>query len=190
MTTLREAAQQALKSLEGWMDDAPSQWTTRDEKTITDLRAALEQQEPDLRNANPIGLTPPQKALQQKQFRAALEQSEQPTRAQQMRGAGYTRRPSLREMAEEPTVRIKCTVVDDQHPNGVAFEQWGNATGRHCTHPPRREWQGLKEEEIIEAVRESDLDWHRGWTLEDGEPNRYTKLARAIEAALKEKNHE
>lgn len=58
------------------------------------------------------------------------------------------------------------------------------------TYPPRREWQGLTKEEIIEAVRESDLDWHRGWTLEDGEPNRYTKLARAIEAALKEKNHE
>lgn len=49
-------------------------------------------------------------------------------------------------------------------------------------------WQGLTEEEIIEAVRESDLDWHRGWTLEDGEPNRYTKFARAIEAKLKEKN--
>jgi hypothetical protein len=43
MTTLREAAQQALEALEGWKDDAPSQWTTRDEKTITALRAALEQ---------------------------------------------------------------------------------------------------------------------------------------------------
>jgi len=45
MTTLREAAQQALEALEGWKDDAPSQWTTRDEKTITALRAALEQPE-------------------------------------------------------------------------------------------------------------------------------------------------
>ncbi len=56
------------------------------------------------------------------------------------------------------------------------------------THPPRREWRGLTEEEIIDAVRESDLDWHQGWTLEDGEPNRYTQLTRAIEAALKERN--
>jgi hypothetical protein len=57
------------------------------------------------------------------------------------------------------------------------------------TAPPRREWRSLSEEEIIDAVRESDLDWQRGWTLEDSEPNRYTQLARAIEAKLKEKNH-
>jgi hypothetical protein len=42
---LREAAQQALEALEAWEDAAPSQWTTRDEKTITALRAALEQPE-------------------------------------------------------------------------------------------------------------------------------------------------
>jgi hypothetical protein len=54
----------------------------------------------------------------------------------------------------------------------------------------RREWQSLSEGEIIDAVRESDLDWQRGWTLEDSEPNRYTQLARAIEAALRSKNHE
>lgn len=45
MTTLREAAQQALEALEGWKDDAPSQWSTNDEKLITTLRAALEQPE-------------------------------------------------------------------------------------------------------------------------------------------------
>jgi hypothetical protein len=43
MSDLRTAARQALEALEGWKDDAPSQWTTRDEKTITALRAALEQ---------------------------------------------------------------------------------------------------------------------------------------------------
>ena len=47
MTTLREAAQQALEALEGWKDDAPSQWTTRDEKTITALRAALAEPVPE-----------------------------------------------------------------------------------------------------------------------------------------------
>ena len=45
MTDLRTAAQQALEALEAWEDAAPSQWTTRDEKTITALRAALAQQE-------------------------------------------------------------------------------------------------------------------------------------------------
>ena len=48
MTDLRTAAQQALEALEGWKDDAPSWWTTGDEKTITALRAALEQPEPDI----------------------------------------------------------------------------------------------------------------------------------------------
>jgi hypothetical protein len=56
--------------------------------------------------------------------------------------------------------------------------------------PPRREWKSLSEGEIIDAVRESDLDWQRGWTLEDSEPNRYTQLARAIEAKLRELNHD
>ena len=46
MTDLRSAAEKALKALEGWKDDAPSWWTTGDEKTITALRAALEQPEP------------------------------------------------------------------------------------------------------------------------------------------------
>jgi hypothetical protein len=45
MTDLRDAARQALEALEGWKDDAPSQWSTNDEKLITVLRAALEQPE-------------------------------------------------------------------------------------------------------------------------------------------------
>lgn len=28
---------------------------------------------------------------------------------------------------QEQKVRFKCTVIDDQHPNGVPLEQWGNA---------------------------------------------------------------
>ncbi len=45
MSDLRDAAEKALKALEGWKDDAPSWWTTGDEKTITALKAALEQPE-------------------------------------------------------------------------------------------------------------------------------------------------
>jgi hypothetical protein len=41
MSNLRDAARQALEALEGWKDDAPSQWSTNDEKTITALREAL-----------------------------------------------------------------------------------------------------------------------------------------------------
>lgn len=71
---------------------------------------------------------------------------------------------------QEPTVRIKCTVVDNQHPSGVPFEQWVNA--------PRREWQSLTEDEIRMAYG-NDLKYR------DGD---YERFARAIEAALKEKN--
>jgi hypothetical protein len=42
MSNLRDAAEKALKALEGWKDDAPSWWTTGDEKTIIALKAALE----------------------------------------------------------------------------------------------------------------------------------------------------
>lgn len=72
---------------------------------------------------------------------------------------------------QEPTVRIKCTVVDNQNPNGVPFEQWVNA--------PRREWQGLTEDEIRMAYGK-DLKYR------DGD---YERFARAVEAKLKEKNN-
>ena len=49
------------------------------------------------------------------------------------------------------------------------------------TTPPQR--KPLSDEEVHDAVRESDLDWHQGWTLDNDEPNRFISLARAIEAA-------
>jgi len=160
-------------------------------------------------------------------FRKLLAQEEQPNRAQQMRDAGYTRRPTLREMAQEeqePTVRIKCTVVDNQHPNGIPFEQWVNAPqqeqepvraesvttppckgmncgaidGRshslecHAEHSaaiaggrfvplPRREWQSLSDKEISAM-----FPAHLRGDYKDLIPYSF---ARAIEAALKEKNN-
>ena len=41
----------------------------------------------------------------------------------------------------------------------------------------------LTDDEILDLVRECDLDWHAGFSIGDDE-NRYAKLARAIEAAL------
>lgn len=49
------------------------------------------------------------------------------------------------------------------------------------TAPPQR--KPLTDAEIVEAVREADLDWQAGWTLDEHEPNRFTTLARAIERA-------
>ena len=50
---------------------------------------------------------------------------------------------------------------------------WDREALEQFVHPPRRSWQGLSEEEI-----------------EDLRDDRYFRFARAIEAALKEKNND
>jgi hypothetical protein len=73
---------------------------------------------------------------------------------------------AVRQMQEQK-VRFKCTVIDDQHPNGVPLEQWGN------TAP--RQWVGLTRNEAMEIINSMvGHDW------------RYA--VDAIEAKLKEKN--
>ena len=42
----------------------------------------------------------------------------------------------------------------------------------------------LNDEQIQDAVREADLDWQQGWTLDDELPNRYITFARAVESAV------
>jgi hypothetical protein len=76
---------------------------------------------------------------------------------------------------QEPTVRIKCTVVDNQHPSGVPFEQWVNA--------PRREWRNLTMQEINALPEIGGVMWRMGTALA------VLRAIRAVEQALKEKNH-
>jgi hypothetical protein len=106
-------------------------------------------------------------------LRAALEQ---PERAQAMRDAGYARRPTLREMAEpeqEPVAwmrkRDNRLAVND---GGIFDCDWTPL----FTHPPRREWRGLTEED-----RSVLFSTHFNSPYE---------LVNAIEAALRSKNHE
>jgi hypothetical protein len=121
----------------------------------------------------------------------------EPNRAQKMRDAGYTRRPTLREMAEP---------VQEQEPVAWMWEQQArrNSTGiggwdrllLFCrpaedpfvpkrnitplyTHPPRREWRSLSEEEM------KDL-----WAAHGYKSAMCKPFARAIEAALRSKNHD
>jgi len=44
----------------------------------------------------------------------------------------------------------------------------------------------MKQDEIIEMARQADLDWHKGWTLEDGEPNRFEAFAKLVAAKERE----
>jgi hypothetical protein len=159
MSTLREAAQQALEALGcieygiNGIEYGPSDDTT--ESAITALRAALAQQE------------------------------------------------------QEPTVRYKCTVVDNYHPNGVPFEQWVNAPQEEpepvapyawmavggtiwrrktseddvplYTRPPRREWHGLKEWEINDGRDQLPTEDLCNWSFRQG--------VYFAEKALKERNN-
>jgi hypothetical protein len=81
--------------------------------------------------------------------------------------------PPRRETEQEPTVRIKCTVVDNQHPSGVPFEQWVNA--------PRREWQGLSDEEINDGRDQLPTEDLCNWSFRQG--------VYFAEDKLKEKNN-
>ena len=129
MTTLREAAQQALEALEGWKDDAPSQWSTNDEKRITTLRAALEQPEQE-----PV---------------AWIESPH-----------GAIRRNTLYRITAPQSLAWSIPLY---------------------AHPPRREWQSLTPEEVMQMTRAECVDMR--W------PSTALNIARDIEAALKERNH-
>ena len=148
MTTItvpRAVLEQALEALEYHVEQTRSIWKTS--QAIDALRAALAQQEDIAQN------------LQSRMDAAMLLEERRQEVAQ-----------PHRETEQEPTVRIKCTVVDNQHPSGVPFEQWVNA--------PRREWQSLTEDEIRRMGNETPGQ-QGGWNL---------AFARAVEAKLKEKN--
>jgi hypothetical protein len=135
MSTLREAAQQALEALENAEEDGNCEYGATDA-----LRSALAQQErepvawmDDFGNAFPLGA---------------------------VKGAGSWR--------------------DDHQRNWTPL----------YTHPPRREWQSLTEEEIgdvFQAARNAKLG-----SANDNSRHRLSvvEIARAVEQALKEKNHE
>jgi hypothetical protein len=181
----RALLEQALEALEGFVrfaaihsdgPDASDKYLAEDyaeeaflktAKVLPDLRAALAQEEPNLRNANPIGLTPPQKALQREQFRAEA-----------------ALRAALAQEEQEPvawmvyTLDGKSVCVTD---NPADFGDQHKALPLY-THPLRREWKGLSEEEIYSH-------WH-GTDWRESVFVRLPAFAHAIEAALKERNHE
>jgi len=77
----------------------------------------------------------------------------------------------VHQTAQPALVKFKFTMVDDQHPQGIPLEQWGN-TGK-----AQRPWVGLTDEEM-QAVVDAQLLVSN--------INVYFK---AIEAKLKEKNN-
>ena len=165
MTALREAAQQILEALEIGYDSAQAE--------AAQYHAAMAGYRPERHAEMDADVAKIAKAIST--LKAALAQEEQ--------------EPVL-VVEKEPDYMSRGHFYEGSKPFIDPTEVWKLPIGTKLyTQPPRREWRGLTEEEIIEAVRESDLDWHRGWTLEDGESNRYTKLACTLDGVLKEKNN-
>ena len=82
------------------------------------------------------------------------------------------------EPAQEP-VAWECKAGGLKPLTQRQYDAQTAATKRHYTRiaPPQR--KPLTEEEIVDAVREADLDWQAGWTLDERAPNRFVTLARA-----------
>jgi hypothetical protein len=137
MTTLREAAQQALEALHeiAWCND--SRWQTdRAETVIPALRAALAQEEQE-----PVAWRDP----------------------------------------------VTDDIVSVAHRATWETDYGLGGKGRAATYieplytaPPRREWKGLSDTEVL-SIHQS---------LCNTVGSDYRTVARAIEQALKEKNHE
>jgi len=150
MTDLRTAARQALETLEQLVIGTEYEEAVATEKIITALKAALEQPEPP-----PEAQTEAEKIAYCAGWWAAMEQKrEQPEQE-----------PVVCPHRDEPRgcYRVRCQL------------------GRKCveplyTHPPRREWRGLTEEEI-QSIHDT---YHKRMGPQE--------FARSVEAALKERN--
>ena len=187
MTTLREAAQQALEALE-YYQHRKLEWDYADEATITDLRAALAQQEQEPvtwgvdwgRDGDQSCCTIIKRHADGTQEVVAVEYG--PPRSEtEQEPVAYTGDVALRMREAGMTFHLGM-------PHAAVMEQMTRFHDLVCAEasikaaaafatPPRREWQSLRNKEIVQIVtdRLTDGDW--------------IDVARAIEQALKERNN-
>jgi hypothetical protein len=200
MNDLRAAAQQALEFL-----DAEFGWSPGEAPRIDALRTALAQQEQEKQSVAekfraafdaPPAPTPDQSAINWLKARPYIEAF--------IDGMGYDM--TLTDERVRFEAREKVDVLAQQEPYCYIYE-YDSAFGLHrefypgpyngkqkpdrtvplYTHPPRREWQSLTEEEIRELTFHNQRTL---WPRPDRSDVRATAIpfARAIEAALKERN--
>jgi hypothetical protein len=177
MSDLRSAAQQAMEALEFMADEwgftqkanRPERW-----QAITALKAALKQPEQGGKTGWPPGL------LQDDCRGLSKWLASQPDARRRVREAVA----ALEQTEQEP---LAIATVNESL--GVVFKFSRSHTllpGQMLyvyTHPPRREWRGLTEEETAQVLGFGD------YTARSTEVT-LTVIARAIEAALRSKNHE
>ena len=116
-------------------------------------------------------------------LRAALEQ---PTRAQAMRDAGYARRPTLREMAEPEQEPVAWRWRLRSPTDAPGFAQPWNVT----TYYPREQANEIEPLYTAPPQRKPPLTEEEIQSIHDTYHKRMgpQEFARAIEAALKERN--
>jgi hypothetical protein len=165
MTTLREAAQQALEAMESISDCYVGDDDDAGECASCHERS-YKPHAPDCKKQNAITA-----------LRAALAQDEP-------KGGGKLPPPLQAEPAQEPVAWMSPASesmigkTDENYHIITTSKKTANNSIPLYTHPPRREWQVLTEEEI-RATYGKDLNYR------DGD---YERFARAIETKLKEKN--
>ncbi len=156
MTTLREAAQQALEALEGGGDS----WRLIGQ-AIDALRAALEQPYAE-------------------QARRVEQETHGRMRIDPVTGDVSIGTPT--EQEQEPVAWLSIDCIGERY---LCFSKPldNDPVQPLYNHPPSREWRGLKEWEVFHVennVPDSVIS-DRQWTV---------YFARAIEAALRSKNHD
>jgi hypothetical protein len=179
MTDLRDAARQALKSLRGYRREIGCDQPCDAERA---LEAALEQPE-----QGPLCKGIPRRGCNYlaacdtacnkcgkvhahhqmiAQFHAAQQPEQEPVATVAMDVSGAHLSWDGQYLGQRPDMKIAMLLKD--LPVGTLL----------YAHPPRREWQGLTEEEIYPLYSEPSSDAEM------------VEFARAIEAALRSKNYE
>jgi hypothetical protein len=138
---------------------------------MTDLRAAAQQALDALYDIDATGVPVGHIDLVIDTLKAALaqQQEEEPVEIKPPNPEGATQ-CIVRWFAETPAGWVGA---------------WDReALERFTAHPPRREWRGLTEEGLAEIARQEQL------LLVCDDLDALREIARAIEAALRSKNHE
>jgi hypothetical protein len=164
MNHLREAAQQALEALEKTHTQPGCEQWQAERKASVALRAALAQQEP-----KPFGYIWP--TGRHPEFRYTQLYTAPPRREPEQEPVAWIHRQGNHWDVSERILN------DDEKARGWTEEPL-------YTHPPRREWQSLSEDELtaLGVI-------HSRYQEESLETGGWFDFARAIEAALKKKNN-
>jgi hypothetical protein len=214
MADLRQAAQQALEALEFMADEwgftqkanRPERW-----QAIDALRAALAQQEQaTVKESLPVGQEEPEGGWQSAPSPQVTQRIADMPMSEYRRGVNdgfklglregrIKAEDEMREQPEQEPVAYSVQSPDDAKRNRITpslvtdtrlelEEYLGNSeTAKHIvplyTHPPRREWQSLSEGEVASC-------WAKGFEAckDQTVGDLRMHIARAVEAALKEKN--